>query len=269
MTEKKWIKSISAAQGEKLHISWGDKKMKIKSNTDKTMMVPPGWRIASRSAIVVITTKGARTMKTDLHCSTLHQVCPHCAPIRASPHYSSFKQPGRRRKEKSPLPRPPAPTHHSHPVLSSQNKKTRNQFRLLPLGSAQPSIGCLLSSLLTHTHKHKIPDTSLAPFVAPRHMANEKAPVRGMMMVIVAVAGGWGRGRWGGGDWSLPPTPPSTKAPHFIRGLHEYMGTRRGWMGRAEAVEKSSPGVGGGWGECVCDWWPVFFCPSFFWSVGV
>lgn len=36
--------------------------------------------------------KSTPVMKTDLHCSTLHQVCPHCAPVRACFHYSSLSQ---------------------------------------------------------------------------------------------------------------------------------------------------------------------------------
>lgn len=54
---------------------------------DDTMMTP--WR---RWWYCCHNNKPTTVMKIDPHCSTLHQVCPHCAPIRAPSHYSSSSQ---------------------------------------------------------------------------------------------------------------------------------------------------------------------------------
>lgn len=52
------------------------------------IMMTEQWYNDDDDGIVVITPM----MKIDLHCSTLHQVCPHCALIRPSSHYSSLSQ---------------------------------------------------------------------------------------------------------------------------------------------------------------------------------
>lgn len=75
--------------------------------------------------------KPTPVMKTDLHCSTLHQVWPHCAPVRARFHYSSLNQWVWWWKKRWKAPPFPFPTHIP---------KNRNQFHLL---DRAPLTGCL------------------------------------------------------------------------------------------------------------------------------
>lgn len=97
--------------------------------------------------------KATPVMKTDLHCSTLHQVCPHCAPIRASSHYSSLNQWVWRWKKSWKV-----------PSLSSLHPK--KQKSISSIGPC-PMTGCLASFWCSaHTHT-KISDTSLALFCWP------------------------------------------------------------------------------------------------------
>lgn len=174
-------------------------------------MVPPGWRIAGGRAIVVMTTKGARTMKTDLHCSTLHQVCPHCVPIRASPHYSSFKQPGRRRKEKSPLLHTLPPRTTTNTTLSSSHKVKDQESISSIYPRLRPALRRLSAQLPSdthaHTHKYKIPDTSLGPFCCATPYGKwESADPRDD-------DGDCSGGRGPEGWWLLGPHLPSQRLP--------------------------------------------------------
>lgn len=154
--------------------------------------------------------KATLVMKTDLYCSKLHQVWPHCAPIRASSHYSSLSCWfwWQKKARKSP----------------NLYKKEGNQFHLLdPMADCSASFWC---SMHTHTHTQPIWHLFSSPLLAlhcPCHMANEKDQKACVCVCVFANECVWGR--WGGGTGGLLESDLLTKTPYSIRDLHEYMGT--------------------------------------------
>lgn len=174
--------------------------------------------------------KATPVMKTDLHCSTLHQVCPHCAPIRTSSHYSSLNQWVWRWKKSWKV-----------PSLSSLHPK--KQKSISSIGPC-PMTGCLASFWCSaHTHTHTILwhlfSSLLLALHCPCHMANGKdlvcVFVRVQMRVCEETVGSEG-GYWRLTRWQRLPTPSEIS-------MNTWGQARLN--GRAEAVEKSSPEGGG------------------------
>lgn len=163
--------------------------------------------------------KSPLVMKTDLRCSTLHQVCPHCAPIRASPHYSSLSQWVWRRKKRWKVSSFFAP------------RPRRKQKSISSIGSC-PMVDCLAFFWCSsHTHTHLKPlwhlfSSLLLALHCPCHMASEEGPlcVFERRCVCVCVSRLWGQ-RGVIGNWPRDKDSPLHQRSLWI---HE---DKPGWMG--------------------------------------
>lgn len=172
-------------------------------------------------------------MKTDLHCSTLHQVCPHCAPVRACCHYSSLSQWVWRWKKRWKIPS----------LFYPQPKKQKS------ISSIGPCLmtGCLAfywCSSHTYTHKQKpiwhLFSSLLLAVHCPCHMASEKAPECVQASnVCVWMCRLWGqRGVTGG--W---PTDKDSPLHQWSLWIH---GDKPGWMGEQKPWRSLLRREGGG-----------------------
>lgn len=177
-------------------------------------------------------------MKTDLHCSTLHQVCPHCAPVRACCHYSSLSQWVWRWKKRWKIPS----------LFYPQPKKQKS------ISSIGPCLmtGCLAfywCSSHTYTHKQNLSDTSLAVFCWP-FIAHAIWQVRRLQSVCKHQMCVWMCRLWGQrgvtGGW---PTDKDSPLHQWSLWIH---GDKPGWMGEQKpwrSLLRREGVVFGSWGH--------------------
>lgn len=169
-------------------------------------------------------------MKTDLHCSTLHQVCPHCVAVTAGFHYSSLSRwvwQWKKRWKVSSL---------SYPHPNKQKSISSIGLRSVT--------GCLaLYWCSSHTSLWHLFSLPLLALHCPCHMASEKPSVE---MCVCARLGRLRGHRRVLGGWPADKDSP----------LHQWAlwihGDKPGWIGE-QKPRRSRLCRKGGRG-CLDDW---------------